>query len=133
VEVGPRDMEKDSVFYGRRDKAAKDKVSQAREAFVSEIGALLDSIQEALLLKAKAFQKDNTQTLESKEAFEAYFKSEDAGFASVGFCLDPELEDQLAKQYKVSVRCIPNKTLNQEVPCIFTGKAGKLVIFARSY
>ena len=133
VEVGPRDMEKDSVFYGRRDKAAKEKVSQELETFVAGIEGLLGSIQETLLLKAKAFQKANTQTLESKEAFEAYFKSEDAGFASAGFCLDPQLEDQIAKEYKVTVRCVPTKTVNETAPCIFTGQAGKRVIFARSY
>ena len=133
IEVGPRDMEKDAVFYARRDKAVKDKVSQDKTSFVSEITALLENIQNKLFQKAKAFEKSHTQTIDNKEDFEAYFANEDAGYASVGFCLDSQLEDELAKRLKITVRCIPNDTVSETVPCIFTGKDGKQVIFARSY
>ena len=133
VEVGPRDMEKAAVFYARRDKGVKEKVSEAKEQFIQGISSLLESIQSNLFNKAKAFQESNTQVLDTKEAFEAYFASEEAGFASVGFCLDPELEDSLAKEFKVTVRCIPNETVEEKAVCIFTGKEGKRVIFARSY
>lgn len=133
IEVGPRDMEKDAVFYARRDKAVKDKISQDKTSFVSEITALLENIQNKLFQKAKAFEKSHTQTIDNKEDFEAYFANEDAGYASVGFCLDSQLEDELAKRLKITVRCIPNDTVSETVPCIFTGKDGKRVIFARSY
>jgi prolyl-tRNA synthetase len=133
IEVGPRDMEKDAVFYARRDKAVKDKVSQDRTRFVSEISTLLENIQSSLFKKAKDFQKSHTQVIDNKEDFETYFANEDAGYASVGFCLDSQLEDELAKRLKITVRCIPNDTVSETVPCIFTGKEGKRVIFARSY
>ena len=133
IEVGPRDMEKEGVFYARRDKAVKDKVSQEKASFVSEITALLENIQSNLFKKAQDFQKTHTQSIDNKEDFEAYFADEDAGYASVGFCLDSQLEDELAKRLKISVRCIPNDTVAETVPCIFTGKDGKRVIFARSY
>jgi prolyl-tRNA synthetase len=133
IEVGSRDMEKDAVFYARRDKAVKDKVSQGRTDFVSEISTLLENIQSNLFKKAKDFQKSHTQVIDNKEDFEAYFANEDAGYASVGFCLDSQLEDELAKRLKITVRCIPNDTVSETVPCIFTGKEGKRVIFARSY
>ena len=133
IEVGPRDMGKEAVFYARRDKAVKDKVSQEKASFVSEITALLENIQSNLFKKAQDFQKPHTQSIDNKEGFEAYFADEDAGYASVGFCLDSQLEDELAKRLKISVRCIPNDTVAETVPCIFTGKDGKRVIFARSY
>ena len=133
IEVGPRDMEKEAVFYARRDKAVKDKVSQEKASFVSEITALLENIQSSLFKKAQDLQKTHTQSIDNKEDFEAYFADEDAGYASVGFCLDRQLEDELAKRLKISVRCIPNDTLAETVPCIFNGKDGKRVIFARSY
>ena len=133
IEVGPRDMGKEAVFYARRDKAVKDKVSQEKASFVSEITALLENIQSNLFKKAQDFQKTHTQSIDNKEDFEAYFADEDAGYASVGFCLDSQLEDELAKRLKISVRCIPNDTVAETVPCIFTGKDGKRVIFARSY
>ena len=133
IEVGPRDMEKEAVFYARRDKSVKNKVSQEKASFVSEITALLENIQSSLFKKAQDLQKTHTQSIDNKEDFEAYFADEDAGYASVGFCLDSQLEDELAKRLKISVRCIPNDTVAETVPCIFTGKDGKRVIFARSY
>ena len=51
----------------------------------------------------------------------------------MGFCCDSELEDKIAKEYKVTVRCIPNATADEVVPCVFTGQTGKRVIFAKSY
>ena len=133
IEVGPRDMEKDSVFFARRDKSVKEKISQDTKTFISEISALLENIQSQLYKNAKDFQKSSTRIIYSQEDFETYFSQKDAGYASVGFCLDNQLEEELAKRLKISVRCIPNDTVSETVPCIFTGKEGKRVIFARSY
>jgi hypothetical protein len=51
----------------------------------------------------------------------------------MGFCCDPALEEEIAKAHKVTVRCIPSETAEERVPCAFTGKPGKRVIFAKSY
>lgn len=140
IEIGPRDMENDSVFVGRRDKPHKDKQSHKRDVFVSSISELLAEIQAGLFAKAKKFHEDHTREITSKPDFETFFAAakdgkpqSQGGFASMGFCCDPELEDEIAKKYKVSVRCIPDETIDEAVPCVFTGKPGKRVIFARSY
>jgi prolyl-tRNA synthetase len=140
VEVGPRDMEAGTVFVGRRDREAKDKQSMPVEQFVSGIAHLLDEMQAGLLAKAKAFQKEHTREITTEDEFVEFFtpKNVDApeihgGFASMGFCCDSELEDKIAKEYKVTVRCIPNATADEVVPCVLTGQPGKRVIFAKSY
>ncbi len=140
VEVGPRDMEKNSVFVSRRDGAPKDKQSIDRTGFVSGIVALLDEIQDNLLTRAKAYCDRNTREITTEADFVEFFTPKDkdnpeihGGFASMGFCCDAELEEQIARQYKVTVRCIPNSTVGEEVPCVFTGKLGKRVIFAKNY
>ncbi|MEN8662738.1 MAG: proline--tRNA ligase [Lentimonas sp.] len=140
VEVGPRDMASNSVFVGRRDRAPKDKQSYARDEFVAGLPTLLDEMQAGMLAKAKAFRKANTKEITSEAEFVEFFTPKNqnnpeihGGFASMGFCCDSELEDQIAKKYKVTVRCIPNATVNEEVACAFTGKSGKRVIFAKSY
>jgi len=51
----------------------------------------------------------------------------------MGFCCDAELEQRIAKEHKVSVRCIPIATQDEVVPCVFTGQPGKRVLFAKSY
>ena len=140
VEVGPRDMEAGSVFVGRRDRAPKDKQGIAREAFVGEIADLLEEMQSGLLAKAKAFRDEHTREITTKAEFVEFFTPKNSeqpeihgGFASMGFCCDSELEDQIAKKYKVTVRCIPEASADEELPCVFTGKPGKRVIFAKSY
>ena len=140
VEVGPRDMEGGSVFVGRRDRAPKDKQSIARDQFVAEIADLLDEMQAALLAKAKAFRDANTREITTEAEFVEFFTPKNVeqpeihgGFASMGFCCDAELEDKIAKEFKVTVRCIPTATADEIVPCVFTGKPGKRVIFAKSY
>ena len=140
VEVGPRDMEAGTVFLGRRDRGAKDKESMPVEQFVSGIANLLDEMQAGLLAKAKAFQKEHTREITTEADFVEFFtpKNVDApeihgGFASMGFCCDSALEDKIAKQYKVTVRCIPIATADEVVPCAFTGQPGKRVIFAKTY
>ena len=140
IEIGPRDMENNSVFVGRRDQSPKDKQSHQRDAFVANISDLLNEIQSRLFARAKKFLEDHTREIASETEFKEFFtdtndgkQTSQGGFASMGFCCDPELEDQIAKKYKVSVRCIPNDTMDEDVPCVFTGKLGKRVIFARSY
>ena len=140
VEIGPRDMEAGTVFVGRRDRGPKDKESMPVEQFVSGIANLLDEMQAGLLAKAKAFQKEHTREITTEADFVEFFTPKDVdapeihgGFASMGFCCDSELEDKIAKEYKVTVRCIPSATADEVVPCVFTGQPGKRVIFAKSY
>jgi len=140
VEVGPRDMESGSVFVGRRDRAPKDKQGIQRAEFVGGIASLLEEMQDNLLAKAKAYRKAHTREITSEAEFIEFFTPQNkgnpeihGGFATMGFCCDAALEERIAKEHKVTVRCIPNATQHEEVPCVFTGKPGKRVLFAKSY
>jgi len=140
VEVGPRDLENDSVFVGRRDRAPKEKQAMPRSEFVAGISALLDGIQQQLLDRAKAYRAEHTREIISEAEFIEFFTPQNksnpeihGGFATMGFCCDAELEQRIAKEHKVSVRCIPIATQDEVVPCVFTGQPGKRVLFAKSY
>ena len=140
VEVGPRDIEAGNVMVGRRDRAPKDKQALGKDKFVGNIASLLDEMQDGMLAKAKKFRKEHTRDITTEAEFVEFFTPKNqkepeihGGFASMGFCCEPELEEKIAKQYKVTVRCIPNASLKEEVACVFTGKPGKRVIFAKSY
>jgi prolyl-tRNA synthetase len=111
-----------------------------KEVFVAGIIDLLEEMQAGMLAKAKAFRKAHTRELSSEAEFVEFFTPKNAnnpeihgGFASMGFCCDNELEESISKRYKVSVRCIPEATKDEVVPCAFTGRPGKRVIFAKSY
>ena len=140
IEIGPRDMEASSVLVGRRDRASKDKHSMLIDQLVTGIADLLDEMQDGLLAKAKKFREDNTRDITKEAEFIEFFSPKNltspeihGGFASMGFCCDPELEEKISKKYKVTVRCIPSLSAQEVVPCVFTGLPGKRVIFAKSY
>jgi prolyl-tRNA synthetase len=143
LEIGPRDMEKDSVFAARRDRAPKDKQSVARGQFVAGIGALLQSIQDGVFARAKAFREQHTRRIDSRDEFYEFFKSEreeegkpvpiHGGFALAHFGGDLDLEHKIREDLSVTVRCIP---LEKSEPgtCPFTGKPSpQRVVWAKAY
>ncbi|HWK74675.1 MAG TPA: proline--tRNA ligase [Povalibacter sp.] len=143
LEIGPRDMEKDSVFVGRRDKGHKDKQSVARNEFIATVGATLQSIQDGLFARAQAYRDQHTRRIDTREEFYAFFTAEreqenqpapiHGGFALTHFGGDVELERKIKDDLSVTVRCIP---LEKSEPgtCPFTGKPStQRVIWAKAY
>ncbi len=143
LEVGPRDIDKDSVFMGRRDKAPKDKQSVSRTELVAKIATFLQEIQDALFARAKAYSDEHTKTIDTKDDFYAFFaepkkaKENDPTPAHGGFALTHyngtvELEEKIKDELKVTVRCIPFD--GEPGTCPFTGqKSAKRVVWAKSY
>ncbi|MFW5883559.1 MAG: His/Gly/Thr/Pro-type tRNA ligase C-terminal domain-containing protein, partial [Verrucomicrobiota bacterium] len=132
LEVGPRDIAKDSVFVGRRDRAPREKEGIGRAAFVGAIADTLAEIQQNLYDRALAFREANTQTVESEAALREVFAEGQGGFVRAFYAEDPAVEERLG-DLKVTARCIPLETLDQEGTCIFSGKPGKLTVFAKAY
>jgi len=134
VEVGPRDIANQSVFLARRDTGEKGGI--ARTAFLGNVVARLEDIQENLLNRAKAFRDSRTQTIDSKEDFYAYFAAgnPEQGLALAHWNGTVELEEQIKNDLKVTVRCIPFAESPEPGTCIFTGQpSAQRAVFARSY
>jgi len=139
VEIGPRDIAKNELFVGRRDKGPKEKSSIPRAQFVQGAAALLQEIQDGLYNRALQFRDANIKRLESLAEFEKYFSVgdenslENGGFASVHWNEAAIGHESLAR-LKVTPRCIPLDAPAEEGVCIFTGKPSKKrVLFAKSY
>ena len=143
LEIGPRDMEKDSVFAARRDRAPKDKQSISRVEFVAEIATTLQSIQDWLFARAKAYRTENTREIDTREEFYEFFAApkvaENAptpihgGFALTHFSGEVELEQKIKDELSVTVRCIPLEK-GEAGRCPFTGKpSAQRVVWAKSY
>lgn len=138
LEVGPRDMEKQSVFMGRRDKEPKDKKGVLRSEFVSTVTSILDDIQNVLFQRAVEFRSAHTKEINSLEEFKEYFKSADESASASGFALahwnEAAIGNALMAELKVTPRCIPLDGEKQSGTCIFTGKpSAQRVLFAKSY
>ena len=147
VEVGPRDIAKDSVFVGRRDREPRDKYGPSRSEFVATIGETLQSIQDNLFERARDFRRENTRSIDTKEEFYDFFTAErtdpnqpppiHGGFALSHFSGESELEEKIKGDLAVTVRCIPLPgQFDDDEPgtCPFTGKpSARRVVWAKSY
>jgi len=131
VEVGPKDMEKNSIFVARRDTNEKMpfQISEASE----EIPFLLDSIQSNLFKSAENFRDSNTYSCTTYDEFKALVKK--GGFIRCGWDGSNETEDRIKKETKATIRCIPFDQKNaDQLKCVYTGKPAKYeVIFSKAY
>ena len=138
VEIGPRDLENDSVFVGRRDLGRKGREGMARSEFLARLPAILQEIQESLFAKAQAFQEEHTRVIDDKETFYEFFTPSKSGEIHGGFALahwdgDSRWEEQVKNDLKVTIRCIPQGE-GEPGTCIFSGNPSpRRVYFAKSY
>ncbi len=132
IELGPRDIEKESVVLVRRDTREKIvcKMNNIRE----KVKELLETIQKDLFLKAKRFTEENTRIIEDYEEFKKTIE-EKRGFIVAPWCGDPECEEKIKAETKATIRNIPfEKVVDKKGKCIYCGKETDMyVYFARAY
>ncbi|BBM86078.1 proline--tRNA ligase [Candidatus Uabimicrobium amorphum] len=141
IEVGGRELEEGNVFMGRRDKGPKDKKAMAKDEFVASVTDILDDIHNNLFTRAKKFRKENTKKIDDKDEFYKFFTPENkkkpeihGGFALCHWSGDADVEEQVKKDLKVTIRCIPLDDDGEEGKCIISGKPSKQrVIFGKAY
>lgn len=133
LEVGPRDVESDSVFMARRDRGPKEKGGVPREEFLKTVGDVLAEIQQGLFDRAKAFRDESLVEVDSVEAFKARFaKGGEGGWVSC-FAADTDTYDKILADLKVTARCIPLDD-DRRGKCIFTGEENaQRIIFGLAY
>jgi len=141
VEIGPRDLEKNSVEVSRRDQAVKAKESMTMEEFVTRAPEILSSIQDSLYARAKKFREANTRVIESRKEFYDFFTPKDSakpeihgGFALAHWNGSREVEERIKNDLKVTIRCILLGDSAEPGRCIFTGEpSSRRVIWAKAY
>ena len=132
IEIGPRDLEKNSVALARRDipgREGKEFVSQER---LSEtVADLLEAIQQNLLDKATKFRDENTHDVANYDEFKEAIKT---GFARGWWAGDNDDELRVKEETKATMRCIPFDQPGGSGTCFYTGKpATRVAIFGRAY
>ncbi len=134
IEVGMKECQNNSVFFGRRDKEYKDRTSMEMPQFVAAIAQQLDELQNNLLQRARDFLRQNTFEINDKKEFYDFFAGEGDGFASVHWNGDAAIEAKIKEDLNVTIRCIPLVESQEAGICIFSGEKSKQrVIFARAY
>ncbi len=144
IELGPRDLESGQIALSRRDGPVKAKEFLAAAEVVGRATELLDSIQQNLLARATAFRDENTQVLDTKEAFYEFFTPKNSakpeihgGFALAHWNGSRAVEEQIKADLKVTIRCIPlDDPAHPPKPgrCVITGEPSpRRVLWAKSY
>lgn len=131
IEIGPKDIAKQSVVVVRRDSGEKEFVVEGD--VVSSVAKKLQDIQQNLFDKALEFRKNNTHIVNSWEEFKETIDNE-GGFLMAHWCTDADCEEKIKKETKASTRCIPFDQPEEEGACVYCGKkSNKRIIFARAY
>ncbi len=136
IELGPRDIENNSVFMARRDTNKKEGMD--RDVFVETITDILDDIQNTLFQRALKNREDNTFTIDDKDAFYDLYKQakgyENGAFVMSHWCGSGQCEETIKKELSVTIRCIPFDSPEEEGTCICCGgKSSRRVLFAKAY
>jgi prolyl-tRNA synthetase len=130
IAIGARDLENGTVEVARRDDLSKETV--AMEGLANYLKSLLDTIQEAIYLKALNFRTENTFEVNTWEEFNEQL--EKGGFLSAHWDGSSETEEKIKELTKATIRCIPLENSLEEGKCILTGNPStQRVIFARAY
>jgi prolyl-tRNA synthetase len=138
IEIGPRDIETRKVCVQRRDQGVATKDFADKEDFIRCAPEILDQIHHQLLARATEFRDSNIATCDSLEDFHAHWGKENPGWLITPWTGTAAQEDELSKQHKITIRCIPLDTVTLPAPqgskCILTGKETTTrAIWGRSY
>lgn len=133
IEIGPRDVQNNSVMLVRRDTRAKE--SAPVEGLETRLPQLLEEVQQAMYQRALEFRRANSYYTESYDEFKEII-AEKRGFVRVKWAEDSAAELAVKEETRATLRVIPFDQPESGVQgkCIYTGKPATCeAIFARSY
>ena len=105
VELGPKDVAKQSVMLARRDRPGKEgKVSASLADLPRTISKLLDEIHQSMHDKALTFRRANTHATKTYDEFK---KAVETGFAFAAWCGSGDCEATIKEETRATMRCIP--------------------------
>lgn len=132
IEVGPKDVEKESVALARRDKPGREgKTFVPQAGLDSTVNLLLSEIQDSLLKRATEYRDAN---IHDPKDYEELKKVVQDGWAFSYWCESRECETKVKEDAKATTRNIPLNQPDGEGTCIVCGRPSKRkVYFARAY
>lgn len=131
IEIGPRDIENNSVVVFRRD-GEKEKISVPINELNDYVQKELEDIQNKLLESSQKFRESNTVHVDSYDDLIRTL-NEKPGFVSCYWHENSEQEDEVKNLTKGTLRCyvIDNEKLENSVN--EPSQKGKLAIFSKAY
>ena len=132
LEIGPKDVEKNSVMAARRDipgKPGKSFLSQ--DNLADQVRDLLDAIQNGILAKAEKFRDENIHEANTYDDLKGIVEN---GWAEAWWCGDPACEAKIKADTKATTRCMNFEHQHGHGKCVCCGKdAEKKIYFSKAY
>lgn len=129
IELGPKDLAKDSCVMVRRDLKQKEFVPLGEA--VSKAQAMLDAMQKDLFNKARSFRDSHTFEVNSYEELKA--KADD-GFLLAHWNGDAKVEARIKEETGLTTRCRPFSLKQEPGKCVVTGEPSPgRIVFSKSY
>jgi prolyl-tRNA synthetase len=141
IEIGPREVESDTVSYSCRDTEQRKRKTVSRTEFIQNIINELEDIQKSLYNRALKFREQFMTEIDSKDDFYDFFtpKNQEKPEIHGGFALShwngkQDIEENIKNDLNVTIRCIPIEGDSENGKCIFSGEPSpQRVIFAKAY
>jgi prolyl-tRNA synthetase len=132
IEIGPKDLAKNSVMLARRDRPGREGKSPASmDDIAGVVGNMLSEIQAGMHAKALAFRESRTSEPKDYAEFKTAVET---GFARSYWCGSADCEAKIKEETKATMRCIPLEQSGGDGKCIFCGESAKEKgIFAKAY
>ena len=129
IEIGPKDIEKQSMVIAKRYNREKSSLNFSE---IGKIVEILDEIQIEMLKKAKEQAKENTTSISDYSEFKS--KIEDGGFFYAPWCGKLECEEKIKEETGADIRVIPFDCENINEKCMYCKEQSiSIPIFARGY
>jgi prolyl-tRNA synthetase len=133
LEIGPKDVAKNSVALARRDIPGRDgKSFVPQEGIAQTVGEMLDEIQANMLEKATKFRDDHIFEPKDYDEFKEIIAND--GWCYVWWKANAENEAKIKEETKATLRCFPFEQSGGKGKCIFSGQeTTEKAYFARGY
>jgi len=129
IEIGPKDIEKQSVVIAKRYNREKSSLGFTE---IEKISTILDEIQNDMLKTAREQTKTNTIDISDYTEFKS--KIEKGGFFSAPWCGKLECEEKIKEETGADIRVIPFGSENTDTKCMYCQEQSTVIpIFARGY
>ena len=129
IEIGPKDIEKESCIVAKRVDGEKTSLKLNE---IDQIINILESIQQTMLDNAMEKSKQNTMTIADYQEFKSQI--EKGGFLHSPWCGKLECEEKIKEETGADIRVIPFGSQKTDSKCIYCGQQSEWVpVFARGY
>ncbi len=129
IEIGPKDIEKESIVIAKRHNLEKSSLSFSE---IEKIPSILDEIQDEMFKRAQSQSKENSIEISDYSEFKT--KIEKGGFFNAPWCGKLECEEKIKEETGADIRVIPFDSENSNKKCMYCQKQSKTIpIFARGY